>query len=136
MSHNGVVAVHILFLPDGLEKFLGGNHLPPVLAEIPENVELDGGQCEIHAVQGTLMAVLADIKAPEIMFVSLLTVLGVVPSVPSKLGLDSGHQFQGTKWLGDIIVCSQSQTHDLIGIVYFGTKHEDGKIMVLSDFLA
>ena len=35
VGHDGIVALHIFFLPNSLEELFGGDHFTPVLAEIP-----------------------------------------------------------------------------------------------------
>ena len=58
MGHDGIVVIQIFFAPHRLKQFLGGNYASLMLAEIPENIELDGGQDNFLAVYAAVVGIL------------------------------------------------------------------------------
>ena len=84
------------------------------------------------------MALAGDGKAPKIQGVLLLLCLAgaVVPGVAAQLGFDAGHQLQGIKGLGDVIIRPQSKAGDFIHIFHPGCKHDNGIKVPLPDTLA
>ena len=41
-------------------------------------------------------------------------------------GFDAGHEFPGAEGFGDVIICAELETDDLVGFRAFGGKHDDG----------
>ena len=94
------------FFPDCFKQLFRGRRLSHlVLTEIPENVKLNGGEGEVFSVEGTLVAILTDEQAAEVVFIPLLlsgVCRGVIACVPAQLGLYPGLPVQGG-WNGLVI---------------------------------
>ena len=138
MCHDRIVSIHVFFFPDCFKQLFRGDDFPTVLTEIPENVKLNGGEGEVFSVEGTLVAILTDEQAAEVVFIPLLLsgVCGVIACVPAQLGLYPGHQFQGAEWFSNIIICTQCEAHDFVHVFHLGAEHQNGIQMGLSNFLA
>lgn len=138
VCHDRIVSIHVFFFPDCFKQLFRGDDFPTVLTEIPENVKLNGGEGEVFSVEGTLVAILTDEQAAEVVFIPLLLsgVCGVIACVPAQLGLYPGHQFQGAEWFSNIIICTQREAHDFVHVFRLGAEHQNGIQMGLSNFLA
>ena len=70
-------------------------------------------------------------------FISWILVYTIANSfLNADMGLNSGHQLRGTERLDDIIICSKTQTADLIHICLLCRYHNDRNIFVFPDFPA
>ena len=90
MDHYRIVAVFIVFfLPYLFKKLLGADDLSPVFAEDPEDIELDGCQCQLSFIIDAFMRIAVQEKTAEINDVFLRTVSFVVFGRPPQLGFDT-----------------------------------------------
>ena len=46
------------------------------------------------------------------------------------------HELSGLEWLGEVVVGSQFQSHDSVGYLASGRKHDDGDGLLLADLPA
>lgn len=100
MGHDGIVVIQIFFAPHRLKQFLGGNYASLMLAEIPENIELDGSQDNFLAVYAAVVGILVYMKPTDIFLRQFL--LGqsrIVPCVAAQLGTYPGGEPRGLKGL-------------------------------------
>ena len=133
MNHHGVVAVQVLFPPDLLEKPLGADDLPPVLAEHPQDVELNGRQEQGPLVESTLVGLPVDDQPGKVDDVPDVGLGLVVPGGPPELGLDPGHQLQRIEGLGHIVVGPDGQAGDLVQVLHLGGEHDHREMVPLPD---
>ena len=89
MDHYRIVAVFIVFfLPYLFKKLLGADDLSPVFTEDPENIKLDGCQCQLSFIIDAFMRIAVQEKTAEINDVFLRTVSFVVFGRPPELGFE------------------------------------------------
>ena len=136
MDHNGVVPVQVLLPPYGLKQPLGRDDLSPVLTQHPQDIELDGGKGQFLVIEPALVSASVDDQPVEVDDVAFRLVRPIVAGVPPELGLDPGHQLQGIEGLGDIVVCADGQSHDLVHVPHLGGEHEHRKAVLPADLPA
>ena len=84
MDHHRIVAVFVVFfLPDLLKELLGADDLPPVLAENPENVKLDGREGQFSLIRNTFVGIPVQEKPTEVDDVLLRPISLIVLRGPS-----------------------------------------------------
>ena len=78
-----------------------------------------------------------DLQAPDVAaFLRRLGGVVVVAGEAAQLGLDPRHQLQGIEGLGDIVVGAQGEAGDFVHVLHPRRQHDDGKEVVLPNFLA
>ena len=126
----------VFILPDLVKQLLGADHLSLVLTQDLQNGELRGGQGQGPVVQSAGVGLAIQHQAGDHQGAIARLRSGIVLLVPPQLGLDPGHQLQGLKGLGHIVVRPQGEAGDLVHALPFGRQHNNGEGMGLPDLLA
>ena len=66
VAHDGVVALEIFFLPDGLKKLLRRYYASLVAGEIPENLKLQRRQRDLLAIEAAAVGGTVDDEAADV----------------------------------------------------------------------
>ena len=53
--------------------------------------------------------------------------------IPAQLGAHTCQHLDGVEWLGDVVVCADVQSQDLVGVLALGGEEDDGNIVLLPE---
>ena len=118
-----------LHIPYLAEQLLFGKHMVRVLGKEGQKVKFLCGKGFLLPVDPHAPGCLINFQAAD-----FNQLIGRLPAankalIPGHVRLHPGHHLAWAEWLGDIIVCSQSQTADFVNILFFGRNHNDGRVL-------
>ena len=132
MRINATVIAGLSVPVQAVEQLGAGECLPGVLCQGYKQVELCAGKLYLFSPPLNPVPVDIDLQItcrdqPR---------LAHSPPHPAQDYLHSGNQLAGGEWFGNVIICTQLQTDQTVGLVYPGGEHDDGNIRFAADSLA
>ena len=74
-------------------------------------------------------------KSGKIDYIFLLLYVVVVFCIAAQLCLDARHKFERIEWFRYVIICTQGQARDLVGVLCFCSQHDYRKTITFTDLL-
>ena len=122
-----------ILLPHQLVDLGGGIDASRVLHQQPQDVELDGRERDLVAVDRHALFLLVEHDGADGVDVRLLLfLLRAQLRIAAKLRPDARQHLHGVKGLGDVVVRADVQAQDLVAALALGREQDDGHVALFA----
>ena len=136
MDSNRSNVSHGFHIPDFSEKFFFGKYSVRILCKECEQIILLGCKGCLFSVYPYTTCSLVDLDSSDLYNIILLHVGTDQTIVSVHMCLNSGYQFTRAERLCHVIICSKSQTSDLVDVIFLCRHHDDRNVFLLAHLSA
>ena len=123
-------------IPDLAEQFFLRKYMIRILRKKCQEVKLLCRELLLLAVDPDTSRRLIDADSTDLDRIILRRIAADQPLIARQMCLHARHQLARRKWLGNIVIRSQSKTADFIDVILLRRHHQNRRVFLLPDLLA
>ena len=134
MYRNGRNISDRLHIPDFTEQLFFCEYMVWMLRKEGQQIKFFCGKCFFFSIYPHTACCLIDLDAADLYDIILRHICADQTLITCHMCFDSRYQFTRAERFGHIVICSKSQSTDLINVIFLCGNHQNWRIFVISDF--